>query len=194
MLVGVGYTAREFCDDQSLTSPGRWPVSQRMYPDGTLWKVISDMFMSFAERHGTRQLLMSLAAGRVEQFPFDAQSVRELKESTVAALKKHGFELRREVADKSDLPIDFRYLDLLRRAAGDLEVHLGPFGKGVRVGPGAHSQEEMATTGENRPSGQPRREVEHRANEEEEPPHPCGGHSLIRSWQCWKTKRRGDRF
>ena len=29
MVVGVGYTSREFCDGQSLASPGRWPVQQR---------------------------------------------------------------------------------------------------------------------------------------------------------------------
>ena len=165
-MVGVGYTAREYCDGQSLASPGRWPVQQRRYPENALWKVVSDLFMSFAERQGNAELLMRLAVGRVEHCPFDSQSVRELKDSTVEVLKRHGFELRRELADRSDLPIDFRYLDLLLRAAGDLEVHLGSFAKGVRVGPGARlprlpavqSQEEVATP---RANGLPRREVKH---------------------------------
>ena len=80
---------------------------------------------------------MRLAACRVEHCPFDAQSTRELKDSTLQALKRHGFKLRRELADRRDLPTDFRYLDLLLRAAGDPEVHLGSFAKCVRVGPEA---------------------------------------------------------
>ena len=34
------------------------------------------------------------------------------------------------------MPVDFRFLDLLLRAASDLEVALGSFAGGVRVGPG----------------------------------------------------------
>ena len=171
-MVGVGYTTREYCDGQSLASLGGWPVQQRRYPENTPWKVVSDIFMSYAERQGTAELLMRLAVGRVEHCPFDAQSVRELKDSTVEALKRHGSELRRELADRRDLPIDFRYLDLLLRAAGDPEVHLGSFAKGVRVGPGARlpkiaravqSQEKVATPRANGPPGQPRRDIKHGA-------------------------------
>ena len=32
MKVGVGYTQREYCDGQSLASPGRWPPGSRVYP------------------------------------------------------------------------------------------------------------------------------------------------------------------
>ena len=95
------------------------------------------MFMSYADRNGAAHLLLSLAVGRVEQCPFDPQSVRELKEATVEALKRHGLELGRKGADRTDLPIDYRYLDMLLSAAGDPEVHLGSFAEGVRVGPGA---------------------------------------------------------
>ena len=137
MVVGVGYTSREFCDGQSLASPGRWPVQQRRYPGSPQWKEVTDLFMSYAERHGEAPLLLNLAVGRVEQCPFDPQSIRELKKATVEALKRHGLELRRKDADRTDLPIDYRYLDLLLRAAGDPEVHLGSFAEGVRVGPGA---------------------------------------------------------
>ena len=137
MLVGVGYTSREFCDGQSLASPGRWPVQQRRYPGSPQWKEVADLFMNYAERNGSAALLLSLAVGRVEQCPFDPRGVRELKEATVEALQRHGLELGRKDADRTDLPIDFRYLDLLLRAAGDPEVHLGSFAEGVRVGPGA---------------------------------------------------------
>ena len=137
IMVGVGYTSREFCDGQSPASPGRWPLQQRQYPGSNQWKAVSDLFMGYAEKHGTTQMLMSLALGRVARCPFGSQSIRELKESTSEALKTLGLELRRDAADRRDLPIDFRYLDLLLRAAGDPEVHLGQFDKSVRVGPGA---------------------------------------------------------
>ena len=126
MVVGVGYTSREFCDGQSLASPGRWPVQQRRYPGSPQWKEVSDMFMNFAERYGDAPLLLNLAVGRVEQCPFDPQSVRELKAATVEALKRHGLELGRKDADRTELTINYRYLDLLLRAA-----------EGVRVGPRA---------------------------------------------------------
>ena len=35
-MVGVGYVPLEFCDGQTLASPGRWPVAQRRYPDDIL--------------------------------------------------------------------------------------------------------------------------------------------------------------
>ena len=63
MMVGVGYTAREFCDGQSLASPGRWPVEHRRYPESEPWKAVAALFMAFAEREGTPQLLADLALG-----------------------------------------------------------------------------------------------------------------------------------
>ena len=38
--------------------------------------------------------------------------------------------------DRDELPLDFRFVDLLLRAAMDPERHLGPFAQGVKVGPG----------------------------------------------------------
>ena len=117
--------------------------------------------MSFAERQGNAELLMRLAVGRVEHCLFDSHSVREQKDSTVEVLKRHGFELRRELADLRDLPID---LDLLLRAAGDPEVHLGSLAKGVREGPGARLPRLPALHSRkiaNGPPGLPRREVNH---------------------------------
>ena len=37
MMVGVGYVQREFCDGQSLASPGRWSPEARVYPSSTAW-------------------------------------------------------------------------------------------------------------------------------------------------------------
>ena len=58
----------------------------------------------------------------MERCPFEAQSVRELKESTVGALKRHGLEFGRQDADRADLAIDYRNFDLLLRAGGDPET------------------------------------------------------------------------
>ena len=39
--------------------------------------------------------------------------------------------------DRTDLPFDYRFLELLLDASGDREVGLGLFARGVRVGPGS---------------------------------------------------------
>ena len=44
-----------------------------------------------------------------------------------------GFLMRRQKGDRTDVPIDFRFLDLLLRTAGDPEVGLGEYAQGVRV-------------------------------------------------------------
>ena len=137
MMVGVGYTAREFCDGQSLASPGRWPIEQRRYPESGAWKAVAALFMTFAEREGTPQLLADLALGKVKACPFEAARVRELKEESLDILSKHGLVLQRTGQDRRDVPIDFRYLQLLLTAAQDPEIGLGSFASGVRVGPGA---------------------------------------------------------
>ena len=36
MIVGAGYASREYCDGQTLASPGRWPIAQRRYPESAL--------------------------------------------------------------------------------------------------------------------------------------------------------------
>ena len=51
-------------------------------------------------------------------------------------LASMGIDLERSTGDRDDVPIDFRFLDLLLRAAEDPEVGIGNFAKGVRVGPG----------------------------------------------------------
>ena len=137
MMVGVGYTARECCDGQSLASPGRWPVNQRRYPTSKPWQEVSELFMAFAEREGSSQLLTDLALGKVKECPFGKGSIRDLKESSLVALGRHGLSLQRNEEDRRDIPIDFRYLQLLLTAAEDPEVNLGSFASGVRVGPGA---------------------------------------------------------
>ena len=79
---------------------------------------------------------MQLALGRVSSCPFADDEIRHLKEEVIATLTTAGIGLFREEGDRKDLPIDFRFLDLLLRAAEDPEVGLGKFALGVRVGPG----------------------------------------------------------
>ena len=47
-----------------------------------------------------------------------------------------GLSLPRLVGDLDELPMDFRFIDLLLRASGDPGHHLGGFAQGVKVGPG----------------------------------------------------------
>ena len=70
MKVGVGYVQREFCDGQSLASPGRWPPGARTYPSSTIWTSIRDCFWRFTTHYGTEKLLVDLAMGKVEASPF----------------------------------------------------------------------------------------------------------------------------
>ena len=136
MQVGSGYTRRDVCDGQSLASPGRWPVENRSYPEHEVWLAVSRLFMDFSRRVGTPALLVSLALGKVSESPFFVEDIAALKKTVVEKLAAHGLDLNREDDDRADVPIDFRFLDLLLRAASDPEVALGSFSRGVRVGPG----------------------------------------------------------
>ena len=84
---------------------------------------------------GTSELLMNLALGRVQENPFCEKHIQDLKRDVTDKLERAGLELQRDENDRRDVPIDFRYLDLLLKAAEDPEVGLGQFSQGVRVGP-----------------------------------------------------------
>ena len=90
-----------------------------------MWKTVTRKFRQFSAQHGTPEPLMNLALGRVKENPSREKDIQE----------QTGLELKREADDPRDVPIDFRYLDLLLRAAGDPEVGLGHFSQGARVGP-----------------------------------------------------------
>ena len=81
-----------------------------------------------------------MALGKVAECPFPSDEVKNLKAEVVRCAEANGYELRREAADRIDVPRDFRFLQLLLTVEGDPEVHLGDFSLGVRVGPGAGSQ------------------------------------------------------
>ena len=49
LLVEAGYTEREVCDGQGLSSPGRWSQDDRLYPSSSLWLQIQRMIFHTAE-------------------------------------------------------------------------------------------------------------------------------------------------
>ena len=136
MKVGVGYVQREFCDGQSLASPGRWPPGARTYPSSTRWTVIRDCFWRFTGHYGTEKLLVDLAMGKIEASPFPPDEIAQLKQAVIDAAGRAGLRILRKSGDRMDVPIDYRFLDILLRAAEDPEVGLGEYAQGVKVGPG----------------------------------------------------------
>ena len=136
MVIGSGYTRREVCDGMSLASPGRWPPDQRNYPQSVEWLEVAEKVREFARREGPPELLMKLSLGQVNACPFPEQAIRSLKDELIASLAARGKVLKQLASDRTDLPIDFRFLELLLDASGD-EVGLGSFSQGVRIGVGA---------------------------------------------------------
>ena len=136
MKVGVGYVQREFCDGQSLASPGRWPPGARTYPSSEAWISIRECFWRFTTHHGTEKLLVDLAMGKVEASPFPSDEILQLKQAVIDVAGRAGLRILRKSGDRVDVPIDYRFLDVLLRAADDPEVGLGEYAQGVKVGPG----------------------------------------------------------
>ena len=127
-IVGtVKDTSREMCDGQSLASPGRWPISARRYPSSSCWKAVSSLYMDFADEQGSPDLLSQFALGKVLLCPFSPEDIESLKQRVIDSLKGGGYELSRTAEDRTDTPIDFRFLQLLLDASEDPDVALGSF-------------------------------------------------------------------
>ena len=137
LLIGAGRTSREYCDGQSLASPGRWTPSQRKYPSHPNWIFVSSVFKKFVNTYGTTELLLRLALGKVDACPFGDQEILELKADIVAGLAERGTDasiLTPEIL--RDVLLDYRFIELLLSSAQDPKVAIGSFAEGVRVGPG----------------------------------------------------------
>ena len=52
-----------------------------MYPSSRSWTSVADCFWRFTNHHGTEQLLVSLAMGKIGSCPFPPDEVAQLKES-----------------------------------------------------------------------------------------------------------------
>ena len=115
-MVGAGYTEREVCDGQGLSSPGRWSQEDRLYPSSSLWLQIQRMIFHTAET------MTSSWHGFVRT---DQKTVAVFEMSFV-----------RGTQDRRELPFDFRLFLILLSAAGYPEVKICEFAFGVRVGPG----------------------------------------------------------
>ena len=99
-------------------------------------KLIADCYIRFAEYYGTEALLVSLAMGQVTECPFPAEEVEKLKRDVTELAASSGFALDRRAGDRVDVPIDFKFLQLVLRDADDPETGLGEYSQGVKVGPG----------------------------------------------------------
>ena len=131
MKVGVVYIQRDFCDGQSLASP----PGSRVYPSKS-WTSVADCFLRFTHHHGTEQLEVALAMGKIDACPFPPDDVAQLRQAVVDAAAGCGHQIERRSGDRTDVPIDYRFLDLLLRTAEDPEIGLGEYAQGVKVGPG----------------------------------------------------------
>ena len=60
----------------------------------------------------------------------------QLKQAVIDVAGRAGLRTLRKSGDRVDVPIDYRFLDILLRAAEDPEVGLGGHAQGVKVGPG----------------------------------------------------------
>ena len=136
MTVGTGYTARPFCDGQSLASPGRWVPDQRRYPSHPTWSAVSSLFSRFTATYGSPELLMQLALGKVDSSPFGQKEMAQLKADVIASLHGLGLQIKTSTEDSPDVLLDYRFLEILLAAAHDPDVSIGSFASGVRVGPG----------------------------------------------------------
>ena len=76
---------------------------------------------------------MNLALGKISSCPLSEDSAASLKNRIVKDLEYACFELMRELGDRIDIPIDYRFVDLLLRTAEDLQVGFRSFSQGVRA-------------------------------------------------------------
>ena len=117
MQVGLGYTARDFCDGQSLAPLGRWAPADSRYPESRNWMAIVEIFRRYAATYASAELLVSLSLGRVSLCPFPMSSITELKNLIITRAHEQGYGLHRAEGDREDVPVDFRFTDLLLRLA-----------------------------------------------------------------------------
>ena len=105
MTVGIGYTARPFCDGQSLASPGRWVPEQRRYPSHPAWSAVSSLFSRFTATYGSPELLMQLDLGKVDSSPFDQKEIAQLKADVIASLHGLGLQIKTSTEDSPDVSV-----------------------------------------------------------------------------------------
>ena len=82
-------------------------------------------------------MLVDLAMGKVEASPVPPDEILQLKQAVIDVAARAGIRIVRKNGDRVDVPIDYRFLDVLLRAADDPEIGLGELcSRASRVGPG----------------------------------------------------------
>ena len=102
-----------------------------MYPSSESWTSVADSFLRFTHHHGTEQPLVSLAMEKIDACPFPPEDVAQLRQFVIDAAAGCGHQIERRSGDRTGVPIDYRFLDLLLRVAEDPEVGLGEYAQGV---------------------------------------------------------------
>ena len=82
------------------------------------------VFQRFAEHFGSEELWVSLVMGKLESCPFLSADIASLKKELIGVAAAYGFHLERRSGDRTDGPIDNRFLHSLLQLAGP-EVGLG---------------------------------------------------------------------
>ena len=93
MMVGSGYS-----------------VEFRKYPEDSGWKRVPGMIVEFSQKFRTMELLMNLAMGRVTESPFPKEAVDSVRNRIICHLEQLGIPLERNEDDRTDTPIDFRFM------------------------------------------------------------------------------------
>ena len=63
--------------------------------------------------------------------------VKQLRDDVKVILARESIEFERAEGDRMDVPIDYRLLGGMLKAAADPEVSIASFAQGLRVGPGS---------------------------------------------------------
>ena len=83
-----------------------------------------------------RPYSVSLASGKVTECPFPAEEISVLNRELLGIASHHGFRMNGKPGDRTDVPIIFRFLQMLLQIADGSGDRLGDYSRGVRVGPG----------------------------------------------------------
>ena len=95
------------------------------------------MFLAIHDSPRDRKVAGRSRNGRkLKPLLFQPDEILQLKQAVIDVAGRAGFRILRKSGDRSDVPIDYRFLDMLLRAAEDPEVGLGDYAQGVKVGPG----------------------------------------------------------
>ena len=126
-MIATGYTTRELCDGQSpwrrraVLGVARTMADQAERLSRQCIVTSNSCFvMGYSRAAGTSELLVQLALCKVADCPYNSKSFADDNRRVVEEAGGVGVKLYR-------IPIDYRLIDLLMRAAGDPEVSQGSF-------------------------------------------------------------------